>query len=495
MFDSVIDFLIVTLGISALLLSLGVLTFLLRRIPQDAGGPQTQEAICIYRNGSLVEANTEGLRLLAGRGGKETNWRALRRLLAERFPDFPENQGATDMQDTKVLTSSKMHDGTLLTIDQWNDVARVTIVSDVQPEDATVTFGSDISNGAPYPIWVCRADTQIIWCNVAYENLAQEQGKKLDPEIPMLFEMTDGEEFTASRRLGLFSADGTPQWFDVTSVALDQDRVFFAVDANTAVDTELAQRNLVQTLSRTFAHLPTGLAVFDRDRRLVLFNPPLVQLSGLSPTELSLHPSITEFFDKLRARHIAPEPKRAVSWQSHVGTIIRAMEQGTYGDTWELPDGKTYRVSGRPQQDGAIALLIDDISAEMALTRRFRAEIEIAHAALDGLGDPVVLFSRAGDHLLCNNAYRSFWQVDPDSTFANYTIRDATALWEAAICDTPAWQDFKEAIGNSEPRRPWAGVLALQQLGLMHAKLTPISGGATMIEFRRAIEQEITQPA
>lgn len=495
MFDSSIDFLIVALGISALLVTLGCLVFLLReQSPKEVSG-QPSEAVCIYRKGALVEANAEGLRLLAGRGGTDTNWRALHRLLAARFPDFPENQGAMQDQDTRVISAKNSRDTSLVTIDQWHETARVTLVTQGSEQTGSHTVQTEIIQRAPYPVWTCNKQGGVTWNNTAYQSLAKSLDRPAGPLSPPLIDPGLDPDQGQPMRLGIAQTEGLTHWFDVTSMPIGQETAYFAVNANTVVDAELAQRNLTQTLSRTFAQLPTGMAVFDRDGRLVLFNPPLAALCGISPAALSAHPQISDFFDLLRESRVAPEPARSQTWRDHVTELIAKMQAGSYSKTWELASGKSYRVSSRPQPDGAIAMLIDDISTEMALTRRFRAEIEIAHAALDALDDPVALFSQSGEHLLCNGAYRSFWRADPDSTFADYTIHDATTLWESEICDSPTWQDFREAILSEAPRRPWRGTLPLRRLGLMHATLTPIIGGATLVKFRRAIEHELPQHA
>ncbi|MGR3712849.1 MAG: PAS-domain containing protein [Shimia sp.] len=496
MFDSSIQFVILLFGSVALLLAFCRSGNLLPARKSRAAAKSATQAICIYRQGVLVEANPEGLRLLAGRGGRETNWRALRRLLADRFPDFPENQGSVEDQDTTVLCPSNSQDGSIVTIDQWQDTARVTVLTQTVANTDAPLIETEISLRNPYPIWTCDADGQITWCNKAYKQFAIRLGLPTEDSTPHMFDI--GRPAVSERpfRVGITQQnEGQTHWFDVTSVALADEYAYFAVDANTVVDAEMAQRSIVQTLSKTFAQMPTGLAIFDRDRRMVLFNPALTTLTAVSPPFLSSQPPIEAFFDNLRESRVAPEPKRSQSWQSHVAGIVQAAEAGHYSDIWELASGKTYRVSGRPQPDGAIALLFDDISAEMALTRQFRSEIEIAHAALDALEDPVALFSQSGEHLLCNNAYRIFWKADPDSTFADYTIRDATTLWETKVCDTPLWQAFRETALSTAARTHWSGTLALRKYGLLQVTLTPIANGATLVTFRRPAAREVTQPA
>ncbi|WP_152926612.1 PAS-domain containing protein [Shimia sp. SK013] len=454
------------------------------------------EAIFIYRNGVMVEANAAGLRLLAGQGKSENSWRALRRLLAERFPDFPANQGTVQDQETTVLAPLNAQDTSVITIDQWQDVARVSILSQKISDIDGPPIETEISLRAPYPIWICDNTGAITWCNFAYHNFALSLGHVRAQKPPHLFDIPAQKPGPLPWRVGIDQqSEALTYWFDVTAVSLKHGTVFFAVDANTIVSAEMTQRSIVQTLSQTFAQLPTGLAIFDRNRRLVLFNPSLTALTDLPASVLSDHPTITAFFDALRESRIAPEPQSSKPWQEHVADIIRSAEQGGYCETWELPSGKTYRVTGRPQPDGAIAILFDDISAEMSLTRRFRSDIDIAHAALDALDDPVALFSQSGEHLLCNHAYRSFWKADPDTSFAPYTIHDATTLWASEVCDTPAWQDFRSAVLSKGTRQIWTGTLALRTFGLVDVALTPIAGGATLVRFRRSATRDVTQPA
>ncbi|TCK99791.1 PAS domain-containing protein [Shimia isoporae] len=493
MFDSSIDFLLVALGMSAVFLTLGFLTLFLG--PRPAKAATVSEAVCIYRNGILIEANPEGMRQLAVHGGgSDTNWRALRSMLSDRFPDFPQNQGTSQAQDITILAPTDSRDTSFVTIDQTNDTARVTFSLQHPEKTDTRRIETDISLRAPYPIWTCDAQGSISWCNDAYRDLAARMGYG-NQTLPQLFETARNQDGATPFRTGIAMPDGLTLWFDVARISIGSKTVFFASDANTVVYAEMAQRNIVQTLSKTFSQLPTGLAVFDRGRKLILFNPPLATFTGLTPPFLSATPHITDFFDQLREKRIAPQPKSSKPWQKHVADIIHATEAGQFNESWELPDGKTYRVCGRPLQDGAIALMIDDITAEMTLTRRFRSEIEVAHAAIDALDDPVALFSRSGDHLLCNTSYRNFWKVDPDSTFADYTIHDATTLWAGEICDSPAWRAFEEAALTDSPRQLWTGTLPLRRFGVMQATLTPISGGATLVTFRRAAEVKITQPA
>lgn len=68
--------------------------------------------------------------------------------------------------------------------------------------------------------------------------------------------------------------------------------IYHAVDVNAVVKSEIAQRNFVQTLAKTFAQLSIGLAIFDRNGQLALFNPALIDLTELPAEFLSGRPTL-----------------------------------------------------------------------------------------------------------------------------------------------------------------------------------------------------------
>ncbi len=191
-------------------------------------------------------------------------------------------------------------------------------------------------------------------------------------------------------------AHNRTHWFDVTRQSLEDGHLYFATDVHAVVNAETAQRNFVQTLAKTFAHLATGLAIFDRNRQLVLFNPSLFDLTELRPEFLTARPNLFSFFNQLRDNQIMPEPKNYASWRERIADVIFAASDDNFSETWHLPNGLTYRVTERPHPDGAIAFLFEDISAEISLTRRFREEADVTRSALDALDHSIAIFNRAG---------------------------------------------------------------------------------------------------
>ena len=100
-----------------------------------------------------------------------------------------------------------------------------------------------------------------------------------------------------------------PHWFDINKFSLPKSSVQYALDVTEIVRAQQAQKNFFQTLTKTFATLSIGLAIFDRNRQLMLFNPALIDLTALTADFLSARPNFLTAFDKLWDNQIMPETK------------------------------------------------------------------------------------------------------------------------------------------------------------------------------------------
>jgi PAS domain-containing protein len=249
------------------------------------------------------------------------------------------------------------------------------------------------------------------------------------------------------------------------------------------VNAEIAQRKFVQTLTKTFAELSIGLAIFDRNRQLSLFNPALIDLTSLPADFLSSRPNMQAFFDRLRENRMMPEPKNYSSWRERIAELVVAAADDRYSETWSLPSGLTYKVNGRPHPDGAIALLFEDISAEISLTRRFRADIELGQSIIDALPDAIAVMSPNGTISNSNRAYRTLWSTDPDTTLANYTIGDALSQWRRASAETDFWTKVQDHIETLDPDNPFFGRFEMKSGRSFSFQLSPLSAGFKVISF------------
>jgi hypothetical protein len=146
-----------------------------------------------------------------------------------------------------------------------------------------------------------------------------------------------------------------PYWFDINKFSLPKSSVQYALDVTRNRTRTASTEKFCSPLTKTFATLSIGLAIFDRNRQLMLFNLALIDLTTLPADFLSARPNLLTVFDKLRDNQIMPEPKNYATWREKLAILVAAATEGTYTEIWNLPTGATFWISGRPHSDGALA--------------------------------------------------------------------------------------------------------------------------------------------
>ncbi|MDA0961374.1 MAG: PAS-domain containing protein [Proteobacteria bacterium] len=449
------------------------------------------DAVFLFDGGDLL-ALSDAARATLGRSGPDLGWGEVSDAVRFRFPGFPDTPPASrDMPMS--LRPTDPRDPARLDIEQVDGITRIVLSDDA----AAARQGGDVHilrhavNDAPYPAWRIDSEGRVIWFNRAYADLFAKLRDGSPAVDTQIFGATHAGKApdTTVRASILPRAGDKAVWFDVTMRADGDDRMFHAVDVSAVVKAEIAQRNFIQTLAKTFAQLSFGLAIFDRNRQLALFNPALIDLTGLSAEFLSARPSLASFFDALRENRTMPEPKNYGTWREKVAELDAGARHGTYHETWTLANGSTYRVNGRPHPDGAVAFLFEDISAEVGLTRRFRAELELAQAVMDQIEDAMVVFSPTGRMKASNRAYRLLWKTDPDTGLAAETVVDAMRIWHDVGGPSPVWGELRDFVLGRDDRTPWSATVTRRDGTAILCLIDPIAGGATMIRFRTGLPE------
>ncbi len=453
----------------------------------------------LMRAGRIHSASASGRQLLAGVRFEDSGWDSIHALFAPVFPDLP----AAEPRKSRLFAAADLPD-TTLSLRVEADSLRIEVAARAPTAAERMQFILQCAEldmlrvtmaSIPSPLWESDENGRVIWANDAYRDLSDRVG--LDSQGAPLFDiaMPDGPD---PARLRAHVRDRTnldaPCWFEITSRQSNGTWLHHAIDIDAVVRAETAQRNFVQTLTKTFAHLPIGLVVFDRNRRLALFNPALIDLTSLPPDFLSRRPNLLSFFDHMRENRMMPEPKNYSGWREQMAELVAAASDDRYGEIWSLPSGLTYKITGRPHPDGAIAFLIEDISAEISLTRRFRAEMELSQSVLDAMDDAVAVFSHLGVLTFCNSAYRDLWKSDPDSAFAEMTVLDATSHWQASCEPSPIWSDLRDFVLEGQDRASWDAELTLRNGLTLDCKVEPVAGGATVVCFSWSRPQVIRTP-
>lgn len=478
---------------------------------EDGGG----RTVFLFDDGTLVDASSSAQDLLTGRQGETSDWDHLMSVLSSHFPDIKSEMAAIGGSGRKRLAAPNSA-GLELKVDAWDGMMRLALVSkeDVDSETwveqlrlsalaAEAQTLRGIAESSPNLIWIEGPDHQILWANRSYLALADNvSGHDADQPRPwpprQLFEgqtVNREDAQPAKARLPLQTdTNGAAQWFDVTSAWRDGKMIHFASDCTSIVQAESAQRSFVETMGKTFAQLSIGLMIFDKQRRLMTFNPAATDLTGLPFDFLSARPVLTTVLDRLREAQMLPEPKDYSSWREEIAALESAAKNGTYCETWNLPNGSTYRVTGRPNPNGAIAFLFEDISAEISLNRHFRAELELSAGVFDAVDEAIAVFSASGSMAMSNKSYARLWQRSGNTSLAESGVIEESQLWQECCAPTPIWRDIRDFVSGFGDRSAWEEVVVLRDGRQYLCKVGPIAGNATLVGFRRVHDMMASIP-
>jgi hypothetical protein len=219
-----------------------------------------------------------------------------------------------------------------------------------------------------------------------------------------------------------------------------------------------------------------------------------MDLTGLPAEFLSMRPSLLSVLDALRDRKMIPEPKDYRSWRRQLVEMEKAAASGLYEETWNLPDGQTFKVVGRPHPNGALALMIEDITYEVSRSRRYRSDLELGQAVIDEMDEAVAVFSSSGQLVMSNLAYAVMWAHDPEISVITTTIRTVAAHWRALSAPSALWSEAEEFISTVGNRMPWRSEARLLDGRLVSCRFAPLAGGATLAGFRSLDPQGMTRP-
>ncbi|MFN5998242.1 MAG: PAS-domain containing protein [Paracoccaceae bacterium] len=446
----------------------------------------------------LVDASPSARALLP----EGEDQRAWGRLLARFGPDFPNlaERLSTLPRIGQVQISSQpgMSPPLVLKAEHVSGLTRLTVdggQSDPRPGQGDAASAAALQqevmtqravlSRAPVLMWKESVDGSVIWANHAYLIRAVEllpEGEDLSWPLPKLFDQ-QATPSTRLPRLKLQMPSGA-EWYDLVRMPQADETLCYALAADKAVQAETSLREFMQTLTKTFADLPIGLAIFDRSRCLQMFNPALADLTTLTPEMLIARPSLNAFLDAMRAKAMIPEPRDYRSWRKQLARLEEEASMGLFEETWSLPGGQTYRVIGRPHPNGALAFMFEDISHEMSRTRRYRADVELGQSVIDAVEDAVAVFSQGGQLVMSNHAYAQLWQHDPQVLLSEASISTLCAWWRDHAAPTLLWDDATDYVTSTGDRAPWEGDVRLLDGRLVSCRFRPLTGSATLITFR-----------
>lgn len=465
--------------------------------------------VLLFDGDALLDATPDARALLAASRTPGSAWVRLMAYLAPRFDQMDARLKNLRSDGQIELHSPSSAHPVILRAEYRGGVTRIELVDAAEAAHQVrdplalraiheeITLLREAISSAPLLIWRENIQGEVIWANGPY--LLQScatlaEGKELGWPLPKLFATAAPNQLATDHRQSLDLPAGKKTWFNITTKSEETALLRYAASADAAVQAEASLRDFMQTLTKTFAQLPIGLAIFDAERKLQLFNPALLDLTHLPADFLSMRPSLLAVLDAMRDRKMLPEPKDYRSWRRQIVEMEKAAASGQYEETWNLPDGQTLRVMGRPHPNGAIAMMIEDISTEMLRTRRYRADLALGQAVVDQVEDAMAVFDQGGHLVMSNTAYAQLWSHDPSEAMTEYSLRRLTTHWRSVAAPSALWAELEDYVATVGDREAWQGEVRFLDGRLVACRFAPLAGGSTLAQFRVQVPKAPAKP-
>jgi signal transduction histidine kinase len=340
------------------------------------------------------------------------------------------------------------------------------------------------------PVWARDAEGRITWVNAAYAK-AVEVKDAIDAAASglELFDRTTREAASTARLAG-----ETWRW-RAPAVAAGERRTYDVVDVPSAGGSAGMARDLSQVIAlqgeiesqtasyaRTLDQLSTGVAIFDRAKRLIFHNAAYRQIWSLDQAFLDQQPTDDEILDRLRANRRLPEQADFRSWKAQLFTAYQAIDPTEL--VWHLPDGRTMRAVTSPNPQGGVTYLFDDVTQRFNLESQFNALIRVQGETLDTLKEGVAVFGMDGRLKLSNPAFVKLWRLDPAKIARRPHIDEMSRLCATFFEETGIWNDLRRVIvAMPEERASYEKRIERSDDSVIDCAAMPLPDGATLLTF------------
>jgi signal transduction histidine kinase len=273
---------------------------------------------------------------------------------------------------------------------------------------------------SPTPVWVRDAGGKLVFANSAYAQAVE--AKTPADAVARGLELLDQSARAAAAdslargvvwraRVPAVVA-GARHLLDVTQTAMPDMAASIAVDQHEVETVRADLEQQMQSHVRTLDQLPTAVAIFDRNRRLVYHNDAYAKLWQLDAAFLDQKPSDGEILDRLRLEERVPVESDYRAWKERLFEAYRAPEPIRH--TWHLPDGRIVDVVAHPNTRGGVTYLYDDATKAYDLETRFNALNRMQSETLETLREGVAVFGADGRLSFCNPAFIELWRLDQE---------------------------------------------------------------------------------
>lgn len=350
---------------------------------------------------------------------------------------------------------------------------------------------SNIINQSYNPVWQRDVDLNIVYCNVAFSEIADQDGDEL-MDIASL-ELFNGHRDMAQRAWDSeqevmlerhIIVNGQRRLFRIRELPSRADATItgFAVDITEKEEAreEVARHERAQ---RDFLESSTSaMAIYSKDMRLQFYNFAFVALWKLEESFLDSKPDYGQVLEALREKRKLPEQANFPAFkQQHIKLFTDLFE--THEEFFYLPDGKILRVVAIPHALGGLLFAYEDVTDRLALERSYNTLIAVQRETLDNLNEAVVVVGEDGRVKLSNPMFSKMWQLEESMLNNEPHVRD---VFDACrnYFTIEEWEPFRDDfVSQLMQRQLKAGNLERSDGSVLEWSMVPLPDGGTLITY------------
>ena len=372
--------------------------------------------------------------------------------------------------------------------------ASVTSPSPLEAENtrlkAELRRYSNLLNSSINPVWQRDNDLKIIYCNLAFSEVAEESSESVLALGDM--ELYKGHRALAKKALETgveqtmrqhIVVGGERRLYQIREVPMPGEGVIGY--ASHIGELEAAQSEVklhAQALRDLLDSSTSAMAIYGRDMRLKLYNFAFVALWKHEESWLDSEPTYGEVLELMHEKRKLPEQANFKAFKQTqlklFTTLIEPQEEFFY-----LPDGKTLRVIAIPHALGGILFAYEDVTDKLALERSYNTLIAVQRETLDNLHEGIAVFGENGRLRLSNPVFRGLWKLDADFTATEPHIRDVFGRCRDFFT-TEDWPGYLDKLLARLQMRQLATMRFERADGsVISCSAVPLPDGATLLSF------------
>lgn len=363
----------------------------------------------------------------------------------------------------------------------------------LEEEDETVSLGRQLTallDALPLPVWLRGSDVTLRWGNRSFLSAAgaesieaaRAQQAAFDKAERALAESVSGEH-TARETERYALVAGAWRSYVLMHLPLEDGSVAaIAVDRSRAAEVEFELKRHLQNQAHLLGKLPSAVAVFGADRRLMLYNMSFATLWGLDPAWLEAKPTHDDFLDRLREMRRIPEQRDFLTWKRE-RLALYAEADREIEETWPLADGTTLSVVLCTNPLGGLTMYCEDVSEKFALESSLKILVAAQSATLDVLSEAVAAFGPDGRLALHNAAFAEVWDLDRTMLAGAPHVRQVAKACLEKFGDEAMWDRLVSTVSSGPVQRRRWRKLHRADGTVLSLSTVPLPDRATLVTF------------